>query len=103
LNSLQFKHPAYEHEKEFRSLILGDRREIARHKLHDMRARKGQWVEYLKRPIWPCIKQPDTLKHIRIGPAAPPELKEQVENAVCSLGLSVAKIDRSNIPYRSFL
>jgi hypothetical protein len=103
LNSLQFKHPAYAHEKEFRALILGDRSAIAASPLHDFKPRKGQWIEFLKRPVFPSMKQPGTLKHIRIGPAAPSELVQQVRDAVTTLGLPVGNIDKSTIPYTSFL
>jgi hypothetical protein len=101
LNSIQFKHPAYEHEREFRALILGDRKKIARHKFHDVRERNGELVEYIRRPIYPSLRKVGVLRHIRIGSASPKGLIQQVKNALWSLHIPEPKIDKSEIPYRS--
>jgi hypothetical protein len=99
-NSVLFKHPAYGHEKEFRVLLLGEREIIEKHSLHRVRARHGEIVDYLDRPIHPGLSTPGVLTCIRVGPAAPDELVAQVRGTIRSLGIPEPEIDRSDIPFR---
>jgi hypothetical protein len=64
-----------------------------------LRERKGEIVGYLDLPI-PNWKQQGVLTHIRLGPAAPSQLKDEIWVALMSLGIPMPMIDKSDIPYR---
>jgi resolvase-like protein len=49
----------------------------------------------------PSWKEPGVLTHLRIGPAAPDELMDQLRVTSTALGIPQPKIGRSSIPYRS--
>ncbi len=102
-HSLLSKHKAYAHEQEYRLLISGIRNTISGCGRHYLRERKGEIVGYLKLPI-PAWKQPGVLTHIRIGPAAPNQLLDQIRMTLTTLGIPLPnsdKMDKSGIPYRS--
>jgi hypothetical protein len=100
-NALLSKHPAYEHEKEYRLVVSGPRELISTcKKYHRLREHRGEIVGYLDLPI-PCWKQQGVLTHIRLGPTAPDEVRGQIRIALTTLGIPVPKIDKSDIPYRS--
>jgi len=99
-NSLLHKHVAYSHEQEYRLLVSGLRDTISRCDYHRLRERRGEIVGYLDLPI-PRWKQQGMLTHIRLGPAAPDTLKDQIIMALVTLGIPMpARIDQSNIPFR---
>lgn len=100
-NSVMFKHPAYEHEKEFRVLHLGERKDFEIRSFHRRRERQGEIVDFLDLPIPPGLSSPDVLTHLRIGPAAPDELIAQLREATRSLGIAETLIDKSGIPFRA--
>jgi len=99
-NALLSKHPAFKSEQEYRLLISGVRDTITRCDLHHVRVRRGEIVGYMKVPI-PSWKEPGVLTHLRIGPAAPDELMDQLRVTFTGLGIPQPKIGRSSIPYRS--
>jgi len=99
-NSLLHKHSAYSHEQEYRLLVSGIRDPISRCSFHHVRHRKGEIVGYLDLPI-PRWKQPGVLTHIRLGPAAPERLNDQIATVLRTFGLPTPKIDQSDIPFRS--
>jgi len=98
-SSLLHKHPAYADEQEYRLLISGQHDSIARSNHHCLREREREIVEYLNLPI-PDWKQPGVLTHIRLGPAAPDELKDQFRTALMKLNIPMPQIDKSDIPFR---
>jgi hypothetical protein len=100
-NSLRSKHPAYAHEKEIRIIRLGGREDVIADDTYRIRERNGEIVEYLELPFEPSIRQKGTLKCIRIGPAAPAELVEQMQSAIRSFKIPEIPIDKSTIPFRS--
>jgi len=100
-NSLLFKHSAYEYEQEFRVLVLGSRKEIEDHALHKIRGRDGEIVSYLDRSIHPPLTGSGTSLHMKVGPAAPKELVNDLEAAVRKLGIVDCAIEKSDTPYRS--
>jgi hypothetical protein len=105
LHSMLYKHKAYEQEEEYRFLISGQRDNFADYDCHCVRERNRQIVGYLTLPIpeWRSRKiQSGVLTHVRIGPAAPDQLRDQIWIALKSLGIPMfgIDIDKSNIPYR---
>src|SRR5271165_57157 len=100
VNSVLSKHPAYAHEKEYRLLISGIRNAISACDRHCLRERNGEIVGYLKLPV-PTWKQPGVLTHIRLGPAAPDQLEDQLRMTLTTLAIPLPRIDKSDIPYRS--
>jgi hypothetical protein len=100
VNASLYKHKAYAQEQEYRLLISGPREQIAGCGRHYVRPRNCEIVDYLKLPI-PAWKQPGVLTHIRIGPAAPSQLRDQIQMALWRFGIpSPEIIDQSTIPYR---
>jgi hypothetical protein len=99
-NSLLFKHGAYAREQEYRLLINGRRDSMVNCDHHRLRERKGEIVGYLDLPIrkW---GQPGVLSHVRVGPAAPSQLEDQLRVSLTALSVPLPPIDRSSIPYRS--
>jgi hypothetical protein len=98
--SLLFKHVAYSHEKEFRVLVVDNRDQIGKHKLHRTRERLREIVDYLDCPFRPPLHQGGVLTHIRIGPAASKQLMPQFCKTIGSLGIPEPTIDKSDIPFR---
>jgi hypothetical protein len=99
-NSILFKHAAYRHEEEYRLLVSGFRNRISACGHHHLRERNGEIVGYLSLPI-PSRKGEGVLSHIRLGPAAPGQLADQLRMALTTLGVPTPKnIDKSRIPYR---
>jgi hypothetical protein len=101
VNSTLYKHKAYETENEYRLLIIGERDKIAEESdRHHVREQNGEIVGYLKVPLpW---RKPGVLTHIRVGPAAPDQLKDQIRIALKKLRIPLQlEIDKSCIPYRS--
>jgi hypothetical protein len=98
-NSLLFKHAAYRHEQEYRLLVSGVRNTIFACGRHHLRERNGEIMGYLSLPI-PRWKENGVLTHIRLGPAAPDQVADQIRMALITLGLPTPKIDKSRIPYR---
>jgi len=100
LHAMLHKDKAYEQEKEYRFFISGQRDAFARYDCHCVRERNREIVSYLKLPV-PSWK--GVLMHIRIGPAAPDQLRYQVSTALNSLGIPLPElgIDKSEIPYRN--
>jgi hypothetical protein len=99
-NALLSKHSAYKSEQEYRLLISGPRETNTKSDLHHVRVRGGEIVGYMKIPI-PSWKEPGVLTHLRIGPAAPNELMDQLRVTFTTLGIPQPRIDKSSIPYRS--
>jgi hypothetical protein len=102
VNSTLYKHKAYETENEYRLLIIGERDNIVEESdRHHVRERNGEIVGYLKVPI-PSWRKPGVITHIRVGPAAPDQLKDQIRIALKKLRIPLQlEIDKSCIPYRS--
>jgi Protein of unknown function (DUF2971) len=98
-NSVLFKHVAYAHEEEYRLLASGFRNAISASEHHHLRERSGEIVGYLSLPI-PGWKEPGVLTHIRLGPAAPDRLADQLRMALTALGVPTPTIEKSPIPYR---
>jgi hypothetical protein len=109
VNSTLYKHKAYAHEQEYRLLVIAERDAIAGCDCYDVRERNGEIVGYLKLPIpsWsklPAWRAPGVLTHIRVGPAAPDQLVNQIRIALNKFRIPLdlpLQIDKSNIPYRS--
>jgi Protein of unknown function (DUF2971) len=99
-NSILHKHPSYQHEKEYRLLVSGPRDTILNSPYHHLRDRKGEIVGYLDLPI-PRWKEKGVLTHIRLGPAAPEGLKDQLRLTLAALSIPLPiEIDQSTIPFR---
>jgi hypothetical protein len=98
-NSLLFKHVAYAYEQEYRLLVSGLRTTISASDHHRLRERSGEIVGYLSLPI-PGWKEQGVLTHIRLGPAAPDRLADQLRMTLAALGVPALTIDKSPIPYR---
>jgi hypothetical protein len=100
LHSMMQKHHAYAHECEYRLLISGYRDKFAASDAHKVRERNGEIIGYLDLPI-PNWKSSPILRQIKIGPAAPDKLGEQLVTALRSLHLPLPKITRSILPFRT--
>jgi hypothetical protein len=99
-NSILFKHAAYRHEEEYRLLVSGFHTPISACGHHHLRERNGEIVGYLSLPI-PNWKEKGVLSHIRLGPAAPAQLADQLRMALTTLGVPTPEnIDKSCVPYR---
>jgi hypothetical protein len=100
VNSILSKHPAYCHEQEYRLLISGIRNTFSACDRHCLRERNSEIVGYLKLPV-PMWKEPGVLTHVRLGPAAPDQLQDQLRMTLTTLGIPLPTIEKSGIPYRS--
>jgi hypothetical protein len=98
-NFLTVKHPAYEHEKEFRLAFVVDDEKT----LPDVQVRlrgRSELVPYIDRPFPGEPEQ--AIKEIRIGPAASLNTEHALRQKLRSLQLDEKiMITRSAIPYRS--
>jgi hypothetical protein len=99
LHSMMHKHKAYQHEQEYRLILNAYRPKVEPSPQHKVRSRHGEIVDYLDLPI-PNWRFSKTLTHIKVGPAAPPKLEEQLATAFRSFGLPVPHLDRSRLPFR---
>lgn len=99
LNAMMHKHHAYQHEKEYRLGLNAWRLKVEPDAHHKVRVRNGEIVGYLDLPI-PNWNVAQVLTRINVGPAAPPNLEEQLGIAFRSCGLTVPKIERSELPFR---
>ncbi len=104
-NGMMTKQAAYENEKEIRLLYWRDARQPidgATQNRICVRERNGELVRYIEVPI-PFLKSPDrrVLTSIRVGPAAPDGLKDQLRMTLRSLGIPGPPIVPSDIRYRS--
>jgi hypothetical protein len=98
-NCLTVKHPAYEHEREFRlAFVVDDEKGLP-----DVQVRlrgRSELVPYIERPFPSEPEQ--AIKEIRIGPAAGPDTEHALRQKLRSLRLDgKIVITRSTIPYRS--
>jgi len=106
LHSMLCKHEAYKHEEEYRLLVSGERDKFEYYDCHCVRERNHEMVGYLKLPIpeWRSPgMQTGPLTHVRIGPAAPERLKDQIWTALRSFRIPLLGLnpDKSDLPYRS--
>jgi hypothetical protein len=98
-NCLTVKHPAYEHEREFRlAFVVDDKKGLP-----DVQVRlrgRSELVPYIERPFPSEPEQ--AIREIRIGPAAGPDTEHALRQKLRSLQLDgKIMITRSTIPYRS--
>ena len=100
LQSMMHKHHAYQHEKEYRLVINAYRPRVEPDKHHKVRVRNGEIVSYLDLPV-PNWAKSQVLTHIKVGPAAPSNLEEQLEIVFRSCGIKApTEITRSRLPFR---
>jgi hypothetical protein len=101
LHSLLHKHRAYEHEREYRLMLSGYRLKVEPSPRHKVRTRGGEIVDYLDLPIpnWKSSGRTHVTR-VKVGPAAPLKLEEQLATAFRSLQLPAPQIDRSTLPFR---
>jgi hypothetical protein len=100
LHAMMHKHDAYKREQEYRLVIAALRTFMEPTNEHKVRVRSDEIVSYLDREI-PNWKAP-VLTHLRVGPAANPNLEEQLVVAFRSFQLPVPTIERSKVPFRTF-
>lgn len=100
LHAMMHKHGAYQHEGEYRLILNAYRPKVEPAAHHKVRVRNGEIVGYLDLPI-PNWKASTVLTRINVGPAAPPNLEEQLATAFRSFQLPVPKIVRSTLPFRT--
>jgi hypothetical protein len=99
LHAMMHKHCAYQHEREYRLGLNAYRNKVESDPHHNVRVRRGEIVGYLDLPIpnW----ERKVLTHVRVGPAAPSKLEEQLVTAFRSLGRPLPNIQRSALPFRT--
>jgi hypothetical protein len=98
-NCLTSKHPAYEHEKEVRLIILGQRNNLMPYITTRMRG--SEIVPYIAHPR--SIREPDNIVEIVVGPAAGIDAARSVRTMLDSFGVDPnVLVSRSDIPYRAF-
>jgi hypothetical protein len=96
MRSLVTKHPAYEHEREVRLMIMGREAQLSHYV--KTRFRGSEIVPYIPQP-WPA-REPGSVVEIVIGPAAPPDTERTLRKFLSTLGMDFEDISRSDIPYR---
>jgi hypothetical protein len=90
------KHPAYEHERETRLLLLNDR--VHLDPLCEFRTRGSTLVPYIPSPL--PVRRPGAITKIVVGPAAADVLAEDAVRAFLRRhGLSPDLVQKSNIPF----
>jgi Protein of unknown function (DUF2971) len=94
---LTVKHPAYEHEREVRLLIVGTPGALRPHVT--TRFRGSEIVPYIPQPM--AVREKDIIVEIVVGPAAPPDTERTLRTMLTSLNVVVDNILRSEIPYRA--
>ena len=98
-NSLTSKHPAYEHEREVRLIILGLRNKLMPY--ITTRLRGSEIVPYIVHHS--PIREPHNIVEIVVGPAALADTERSVRTMLDSFGVDLSiEISRSDIPYRAF-
>jgi hypothetical protein len=100
-NALQFKHPAYDDEREARLLLTGDPTLIRSSQIHKARVRKSELVSYVELPFAPSIRSENLLRRVIVGPAASKESEVSAKAFLQSIGLHNVEVVQSEIPYRS--
>lgn len=95
--ALTSKHPAYEHEREVRMLIMGSA-DYLRPAIKT-RVRGSEIVPYIAHR-WP-VCEPGMVVEVMVGPAAGAEAEQSVRALLASKGLFDVKVERSKIPYRA--
>jgi hypothetical protein len=97
-NCLTTKHPAYEHEREVRLIILGLRDKLMPY--IKTRLRGSEIVPYIEHRM--ALREPHSIVEIVVGPAAPVDTERTVLTMLKSLGADPnVPIGRSDIPYRA--
>ena len=94
---LTLKHPAYEHEREVRLLIMGTPEALRPYVA--TRFRGSEIVPYIAQAM--PIRERNSIIEIMVGPAAPPDTKRTLQTMLTSLGVVVDFIHHSEIPYRA--
>jgi Protein of unknown function (DUF2971) len=98
-NCLTSKDPAYEHEKEVRLIILGQRNNLMPYITTRMRG--SEIVPYIAHPR--PIREPHNIVEIVVGPAAGADAERSVRTMLDSFGVDPnVLVSRSDIPYRAF-
>jgi hypothetical protein len=91
------KHPAYEHEREVRLVILAAATKLSGYV--KTRCRGNETVPYIPQP-W-SLRESGNVVEIIIGPAGPPGAERTLREFLGSLGMDFVHIGRSDIPYRA--
>lgn len=101
-HALTTKHPAYEHEKEIRLIIIGMHTKLQEAKAIKTRLRGGEIVPYLESDD--LFRKLSSPMEIIVGPTAVADAERTVRTFLEISGYEAdkVKIDRSDIPYRSF-
>jgi hypothetical protein len=95
--SLTTKHPAYEHEREVRLVIMGTPARLSPYVT--TRLRGGEIVPFIPQPM--AVRERDNIVEIVVGPAAPVDTERTLRTFLNSLGIDPdIHISRSDIPYR---
>jgi hypothetical protein len=94
---LTLKHPAYEHEREVRLLIMGTPEALRPYVA--TRFRGSEIVPHIAQAM--PIRERNSIIEIMVGPAAPPDTKRTLQTMLTSLGVVVDFIHHSEIPYRA--
>jgi Protein of unknown function (DUF2971) len=95
---LTSKHPAYEHEREVRLIIMGTSTYLLPHLT--TRLRGSEIVPYIPHPM--PFRELEYILEIVVGPAAPADAERTVRTLLNSLGVGPeVHILRSDIPYRA--
>lgn len=95
-NSIYSKHEAYEHEREIRSVIMGDAEKFKDSDLVKHRIRGGSLVPFIP------VKFAGTcsIKEIMAGPAAPDEAVNSVKRLLDENGWPQVSVTESSLPFR---
>lgn len=97
-NCLTSKHPAYEHEREVRLVIMGTPERLSPHVT--IRLRGSEIVPYIPHPM--PIREPNSIVEVVVGPAAPIDAERGVRTLLRSVGIVPdIRVSRSTIPYRA--
>jgi len=100
-NAVQFKHPAYQDEREARVLVTGELDALQSSKMHRTRPRGSELVSYIELPFSPSVLDAGVLRRIRVGPAASAESVKSARALLRSVGLPSVEVIKSEIPYRA--
>jgi Protein of unknown function (DUF2971) len=97
-NCLTSKHPAYEHEREVRLIVLGLCDKLMPY--IKTRLRGSEIVPYIEHRM--ALREPHSIVEIVVGPAAPVDTERTVRTMLKSLGADPnLPVGRSDIPYRA--
>jgi hypothetical protein len=92
-NCITSKHIGYEHEREVRLVLMGQRCNLTSYVHTDPRGRP-----YIAHPF--RIREPGAIHEIVVGPAADADAENQVRDILRSHGLPNVRMTRSTIPFR---